>query len=430
MQRKATRWRFRLAALGISTLVGVLLAEGLTRWAEATLLSARFPEPGSKAVVNLAGLNYNDTYVTPRKPAGEFRILSFGDSYCYSIMRPEHSYSGRIAHYVSENLDGRKVRVVNLGEPCTSLNDYIQAYEYWSKVLEHDGAVFNIYLGNDLLDVVNGGTPATWQPNRLFMAETRNIADGSPRVIPRKFPLRVMDFAYAAYLTHTGALRDSGLPGSEFNVAACCNLAENTYREVAAIEMHNFDPGQLERMAPGYRQVARLLTLASTLRKQGKHVLVAISPNDAQVNPDFRRALAESQRLDLSAYDMRLPADIITAIHTRVDPEVPLADLVEYFQCEAKRTGIRFYYSTNMHWGKEGNELAGKILASAILTRWFSRPEILPESLQQQRLQQRRAQIAPAGLARARDYVGRLILPQVAENAGEVRAVAGHQPAP
>jgi hypothetical protein len=191
-----------LVALGVS----LFSAEWIFLAYERARFSSGYIE--EHGIVNLHALNYNDTSLPAVKPAEEFRILSLGDSFAYSIMVYDYSYSGVAARTVNTIVTKPTVKIVNLGEPATSVNDYRAAYQYWAAILHPAAAIFNIFLGNDLLDVVFKYTPPHWSPNKIFAEKDFNITDGSARShIPQKFPLRIFDYAYAYALVFLHANR-------------------------------------------------------------------------------------------------------------------------------------------------------------------------------------------------------------------------------
>ncbi|HZF12711.1 MAG TPA: hypothetical protein VFE33_28315 [Thermoanaerobaculia bacterium] len=367
-QRKVLgRALLTLLALGLALALGEALLRAYERrsLALATRLNA---DP-----IDLAGLKLNDTTISRRKPAGEFRLLSFGDSFAYSIMTPPFSYAGQIGSRLTRAL-GRPVRVVNFGEAATTVRDYTAAHAFWARRIEHDAALFNVYLGNDVLDVAYGYTPPAWTPNHLYLTREYALAGGRKKsAVPRKFPLRILDYAYALYLTRFQMTQPpSAAADGRFNRAARHNLSPAAFLDVNRRQLANFDPAQRESLAPGYRAIAEFFHYVSSVRRRGTRTLVVLSPNQVQVDRSLRERLAAAYHLDFSLYDFTLPARTITTLRDTVDPAIELLDLTPYFVCAAER-GEHLYYLTNTHWGPEGNALAGRLIAAHIERSWFGR---------------------------------------------------------
>lgn len=325
--------------------------------------------------VDLGALRFNETVVPRARPAGEFRILSFGDSFAYSIMAPPFSYAGLVGDGLGRAL-GRPVRVVNLGEGATTVRDYTAAHRFWAERLAHDGALFNVYLGNDVLDVAYGFTGRTWIPNHLYLRREYGELGGAKKSpIPEKFPLRLLDHAYASYLTRSATMeprRPPGPPDPRFNRAANHNLTEAAFLDVNRAQLVNFEPAKLDSLAQGYLAIAEFFRYVSDVRRRGTRTLVVLSPNQAHAEAAFRQRLAAHYRLDLSAHDLTLPARVITALRDAVDPAIEMVDLSPHFVCASDR-GAQLYYLTNTHWGAEGNALAARLIGDHLARSWFGR---------------------------------------------------------
>ncbi|HET6564055.1 MAG TPA: hypothetical protein VFG52_01475, partial [Xanthomonadales bacterium] len=195
------RWVNGLLLLFFS-LVSLWVADLAFRAYERHFLLPHYPETEGEAPVNLAQLSYNDGVVTRQTAEGEFRILSFGDSFTYSIMQPELSYNGIMRQQLDALQDGVQVSVVNLGEPGTGPNSFRAAHEYWSQVFEHQAVLFHIFLGNDVQDDAYLQSPLVWEPNITVLQATNARLDAGSKRVPRKFPLRMLDYAWAAWLSH------------------------------------------------------------------------------------------------------------------------------------------------------------------------------------------------------------------------------------
>jgi len=372
--------------LSLVVLLGSLLgAEWLFRTYERRRFVVGYAD--TQGQVNLQALNYNDTTVPVVKPANEWRVLSFGDSFAYSIMVYDYSYSGVAARMVNATKTEPHVRIVNLGEPATSVNDYRATYQYWAAVLHPDAAIFNIFLGNDLSDIAFKYTPPQWTPNSLFNEKDFNITDGSARShIPHKFPLRVFDYAYAYSLAFLYAQQPTGakVPDPRYTIAAdneFIHFPEELFFTTNKEQLINFDFSRIDTLMTGYAAIYEFMRFASNLRQNGKHVLITLAPSESQADPALREQLEERYHIDLTLYDWSLPARIIRAIAAQVDARIPVVDLTGYFQCRAE-AGEKLYYPHNTHWNLAGNALAGQVIASFILPNWFGTLAIVPEELQ------------------------------------------------
>ncbi|HJY79806.1 MAG TPA: hypothetical protein VKK81_01800 [Candidatus Binatia bacterium] len=373
----------------VLSLFALVISLGCAEWLflvyERTRFSAGYMD--EHGIVDLHALNYNDTTVPVAKPADEWRVLSFGDSFAYSITTYDYSYSGVAAGMVNAAKVGPKVRIVNLGEPATSVNDYRAAYQYWAAILHHDVAIFNIYLGNDLSDIAFKYTPPQWTPNSLFNEQDFNIADGSARShIPHKFPLRIFDYTYAYSRAFLYAQRatEAKVPDPRYNIAAdneFTHFPEELFFTINKEQLISFDFSRIDTLLAGYAAVYEFMRFASDLRQNGKQVLITLAPSESQADPALRARLKERYHIDLTLYDWSLPARIIREIGTQVDARIPVVDLTGYFQCRAE-AGETLYHPGNTHWNLEGNALAGQVIARWMLQNWLDAPALVSQDLQ------------------------------------------------
>ena len=359
-----------LLLLAVSLTVALLVADALFRVYERAALVGR-PAVTDDAV-DLAALNYNETVVSRARKANEFRMLSLGDSFAYTITKYPYSYHGIAAGLLDDRLAGTTVRLVNLGQPSISFYQYVDAYRYWGPLLEHDAVVFNVYLGNDVLDVAFQHVPDRADVREPFAGFHYSLQTAQiiPARLPRKFPLRMFDYLYAYYHIWKGDIRagdDAGIGPYNYSML---NLGEDQYYAVLHKQLNNFDPAKLSVLASGYAAAAEFAAFASDIRRSGTPVVVMLSPSELQVSPREQQALARRFDFDPGDYDYELPAYLLQAIFERADDRIPVLHLLDAFRC-ADAAGVDLYYGTDTHWTAEGNRLAGEVLARFLGPNWF-----------------------------------------------------------
>lgn len=345
----------------VSIIVSVLLCDLLLRAYET--ITPDIPSQPDKDTVDLVKLRYNDSAVDVKKDAHEYRILSFGDSFAKASVLYPFSYHG-IAQNGLNNLGlDTKIRIVNLGIEEIGIYHYIALHKYWGSVLEYDAVVFNIFLGNDITRKVRPSL-------RTMPLKFRTMADLGK--IPHKYPLRLMDYSYAYYMSRRGRkmLRES--PGdNRFVDRGAYYVSEDKYYRIMRDQLINFSYDSLTELENGYRALIYLVQYISDVRKQGKETLIMVSPNELQVTPGLQARLATRYHIDIDEYDLDLPSYLIKELVSRVDPEIPVLDLCEPLR-RATLEGKDLYYETDTHWGIEGNELVGNQLAHFVATYWLS----------------------------------------------------------
>ena len=352
----------------VSIIVAVFLCEAIFRVYEAGFLESK--SAIGKHTVDLAALGYNDSTVNRRKGRNEYRILSFGDSFAYSLARHPYSYHGVASSELNAMGLYKEFRVVNLGVPAVSFYQYEKGYDYWGPILEHDAVVFNVYLGNDIIDVALGNVAD--KKDLRFKEKMKPL----PKTVPSKFFLRILDYGFAYYLMWKGDIEQSDSPPDEKYRPNIGNLSPDRYYGHNLKQMMNFSIDKLSALRRGYVALIHFTRMASDIRNSGKDVIIMLSPNETQVTPDLQLELANRYDLDMRDYDFGLSAYLIQETISYVDPDIPVLNLCDSFK-RATEEGLDLYYGTNTHWSVEGNDLVGHNLACFMAASWFK--EKLPE---------------------------------------------------
>jgi len=355
--------------LAIFSLGSLWLADLGFRAYERNFLLPTYPEVESVEPVNLAQLSYNDGLVPRATAEGEFRILSFGDSFTYSVMEPSLSFNGIVEKTLDQALPDQTVRVVNLGEPGTGPNSFRLAHDYWSQIFRHQAVLFHIFLGNDIQDDAYLQSPLVWEPNVAVLQATNPFLDAGSKRVPNKFPLRMLDYAWAAWLSYR-TTKAADLPAG-YNWAALTELDPVAFQRTYFIFLDNTDPSKLPALLPGYQQILLLMQRAQQLAEQGIKVAVVLGPSEPVVNDKLRAGVLTEAGADPSVYELGLAARIIERLQQSVAPDVPLLDLSQSFRDHHQSTGERLYFRHNTHWDQAGNQLAGEVISNFLLDRWF-----------------------------------------------------------
>lgn len=374
-ERPGNRW-LNIALLLLFSLISLVVADRIFILYENTQLVPKLPEIDATDPVNLAALSYNAGLVDRHSPDGTFRILSFGDSFAHSIVDPDLSYNGVLQSKVQEAVADKRITVVNLGEPATGTRQYRAAYDFWSQIFSYQAVLFHIYLGNDVLDDAYVYSSITWEPNAAVVSPTHASLEAGSRLVPRKFPLRMMDYAFALWMS-SRTQSEQDLPDG-YNWAALVDFDDETFLELNFKHMQSFDPQKMSALLPGYEQIAHLLTRAQEVNDKGIPVAVILGPSETLVSPTLRTAVLKARGMEPEQFDMGLQVRIIERLRDLVAPNVTLINLVEPFQEYHQLTGERLFFRHNMHWDKEGNRLAGELIADNLLETWFSQSPTTP----------------------------------------------------
>jgi hypothetical protein len=378
VKKPRTRFPFgEILLLGTAVVFAIALAEGVLRIIEAerSVSEISYEALRGRSTIDLGALNYNDGRVDRKKESGTYRLLSFGDSYAYSIVDLPYTYHSVAARVASE-VTGKEVRLVNLGEPAVSFTQYRNAYDVWARLLEHDGVIFNIYLGNDLLDAAYDWVKDDVGINRLFLNLEWDLRTGSARQvgIPRKYPFRLMDYAYAVYLSATKVIdRSKDVRDGPYNFAMS-EVDEQTWLYYAKPQLDNFDPNKLDAMKNGYAALVRFARFLNQLAQSGEYVVVLLSPDQLQVDESVLDRTVGAFGRRKEDLDMDLSAYLVQRIFSEVAPRVAILYLRPLLRCAA-HSGLATYRQNETHWSVEGNRIVGEFLGL-----WLAKNRFAPKT--------------------------------------------------
>jgi len=360
---------FAALALACASLLGsILVAEAIFRvyerhfWIEEVRIGADD--------FDLAKLGFNDGegFVAAAKPEGTFRILSFGDSFAESPTRARYAYAEVLARNLTE-ASGHPVRVVNLGVPKTTFQDYLLEERTWGERVAHDAVLFNLYSGNDFAEVPQYALFAPGVvagPVRKGSEEVRLVGPGVD--VPHRYPLRLLDYARAQYLTHTEAAAED--EDAERYRPRMPMAPRKYYVRTQAATSRYYGPEPLEVVYGGSLYgLDTLISRAVSLERAGMRVALTVAPPDFAVSREWFDAVLAERGLDEMDLRLDLPEQVVTALAQRRGFAGPI---VVFHEClrEAEAQGQDTYYKTNTHWSVRGNEIVGRVLAERLASAW------------------------------------------------------------
>lgn len=348
--------------LSVSAIVCVCIMESALSLYEKYIHYAEYNPSGD--VINLQNLNYNDSEISKTKPDAEFRILSFGDSFCHATVSPAYSYNGILQSRLQEK--GVAARVVNLGEPISSIPQYLATMNNWMPQIDHDMVLINIFAVNDLGELSRDELQDDGYLNRILGDLFVDVQTGRKRLdhVPHMFPLRVLDYLHTLYsYFRDGAFVHRSVPPPY--TLAHGPVSPEVFVRVVANDLAICALESRDSHGPALDRVAQLARVLSDLKARGKRVLITISPGEVQINPTLFHEAVARQNADPANYDLDLPNTMVRETIQAVDPSLEVFDLTPLLR-EAMARGNNPYYPSDAHWNVDGNRIVGEALAERI----------------------------------------------------------------
>lgn len=369
----------RAIQIGLILIASLVLVEALMIFLDPYLFKDRFeydPDLGFRArayfptdpafhgpsdegsTTNRFGFNDRD-YPLTRQP-GVFRILVVGDSFSWA--GGLHNNYTALLEELFERRDGsHKIDVVNTGYPGTHTGEQLAMLKKFGLQYNPDLVILGFFAGNDFIE---------GDPNRKRIVVNKYFFDIDKRHEHRflGFPI-IMRSRLRLFLQHkSDAYRlenQARAEGAEWAAATgqptpVRNLPEATFYSVQRGKLELFDKRTSgERFGANIRYIFESISeMNELLKSKGIKFMVAIFPDELQVNPNQFNSLTERFRLKKEDYDLNLAQDLLKS--DLASKQIPFLDMLERFRAEEKQREL--YLWRNTHWNQAGNELAAEML--------------------------------------------------------------------
>jgi hypothetical protein len=336
---------------------------------------------------DLVGHRYNDHegFLAREKAGDELRILSFGDSFAESATLAEHAYASVLQRQLSNAAAPRRVRVVNFGKSGTSFPGYAAQYRAWSRQVEFDAVLLNLYSGNDFFDMRGVVyVEAEGRQLRALSGGGAPLRYGPGLDIPRKFPLRVLDYAYAAFYSwrYADLARARPVEDAAGYREDSLQYPHDVYLAAQSRQVSVLLPDGMESYFDAYFWLYKLLVIAREIEAEGVPVAITVAPPHFVVDRGWREEVLANVDTSEDRIDLDLPAVVVEALAREAGFEGPVIDLADCLR-RLTEEGAEPYWGTNTHWSVLGNRIVGELLAAELGPRWLS---VDAPSASQQRL--------------------------------------------
>lgn len=331
--------------------IAFLNADETSAGSDPFLAAGKSVKEDAQGNFDLGTLGYRPYMVAREKRPGSYRILSIGDSYAYGITRGDLAYAAKLVRTLRTASAVDDIEVINLGVPSIGFAEYIAIYNFWSRRLEHDAAVFNVHAGTDFIDA---------DVSLPFRHIGPELAEGSDRLVSNT-TIAALGVKQISNLERAPALA----PDSQYDDQT--QFTDASYERVMRHWHQIYDFRNLKKFRKGFVWADRFFSLAGKAAADGKQVMVFVSPAPVY----FHGSLT---------YDRQLPGALLSAMKLRRGYSFPLFDLTTCLD-KVARGGQSVMYGTNGHWSVAGNALVGRILSQNVLQLWLDAPAAAPTSL-------------------------------------------------
>ncbi len=316
---------------------------------------------------------FNDRDYPHTRTPGTYRILFLGDSFNW-MGGQETNYTAILERQFEEDFGPGRVEVISAGYSQTHTGEQLVALEKFGLQYHPDLVVLGFFAGNDFYDadpnrrrIVVGASLTDVFPDRDFY----HVVLGQPLVFRSRLLLYAEEL-WSVYWTnreHAQRIRretrdeDSGPPilglPDGTPQARKAGLTDE-YLTSIRLRTQFFDPKHFREYAPHVQYIFDSLSrMRSLLAARGIRFLVAVYPDQAQVDPGVRAEFVRRLGLDARDWQWDRPQQLLERFCA--DHGIEFFDLAPIFADHCRR-GEDLYIQSDTHWNTAGNRLAAAIL--------------------------------------------------------------------
>ena len=369
------------------TIVPLFLVEVLMIVLEPYLSQGAYqydPDLGFKIRPHANGNNqfgFNDRDYSLQKKPGKYRILILSDSFNWAGGK-DGNYTALLEKKFAQYYQNSQVEVINAGYPGTHTGEQLALLKKYALQYHPDLVILGFFVGNDFIDA---------KPNRKRIIVNDIYIDIDKRkelkifgypIINQSRLLLFIQQKYKVFREAKKAQKQSVLP---YQVQFVINQAEPE-KSPGILSLETFLATEKTRLDFCKRQdlqkgvwngninyiLQSIDEMNRLLKQQNTQFIVAIYPDEFQVNPNLLNQITQKHELNLSKYDPNCMQNIL--IPHLQSQQITYIDFRPRFHAEQKQRPL--YLLQEPHWNSAGNQLAAEILFEKLIpktNRFFKR---------------------------------------------------------
>ncbi len=271
---------------------------------------------------------FNDIEHNRETPKDTFRIVSIGDSFAFGVVPFENNYNTLLTRGLTN--DGYNVELINMGVPAAAPRNYVT-------LLKEEGVTFNpnlvlvsFFIGNDFEAIE---PPRQWHSFSFVLSFLKYAYDISSRL-----NIDVTGNKNANYVDNAKTFTDEEYNRLEAARSWAFKKNSNVYDIVYK------------------KTIDQIAAISETCRKINAPLVIAIIPDELQVNADLRKsALPTGRDTD---YDFDQPNKMLASSLNELG--IKYIDLLPRLREESKLVPV--YKPNDSHWNIRGNLVAAQEL--------------------------------------------------------------------
>ena len=303
---------------------------------------------------------FNDRDYPLQKSGGTQRILFVGDSFGWAGGL-DGNYTARLERMFEQRDGGHKVDVINAGYSGTHTGEQLVMLKKFGLQYHPDLVILGFFAGNDFLDA---------DPNRKLI-----VLNGCPVNIDKRHEHRLFGYPMVANLRTLVLLKERYQLYREASTARregeawakttgqpvpFGNLSETNFWHAQQLRLRFFNrKTSAQEFAANIKYIFDSLSeMDQLLKTSGIKFMVAIFPDELQVNRQLFDAVTTKFNLTREDYDLDLPQNLLKSFLTAKD--ISFLDMSDRFRDAEAQHDLYGWRTT--HWNNAGNSLAAELL--------------------------------------------------------------------
>ena len=368
--RKTTKFAIKI---GLIIVVSLVCVEILMIVFDPYLFKGTFeydPDLGFRVRAHIPGpagpvtnqFGFCDRDYPLQKTPGVFRIVVVGDSFSWAGGLGGN-YSALLETMFERREGSHKIDIINTGYPGTHTGEELAMLKKYGLQYNPDLVVLGFFVGNDFVDADPDRKRIVVNGSYVDIRKSREHRFLGYPIIAQSRLLLFIEQKYRVYAESRRAQREArGQP------EPLGTLSEETYLgiERARLEFFNSNPASLKRWLANIDHIFQSISeMDALLKSRNIKFVVAIYPDEFQVNDTVLRAIFEKYKLKPEDYDLNLAQNLLKSfLQSR---GIPFIDFLDRFHAEGKQHDL--YSLRDTHWNVAGNQLAADILLEDLAKR-------------------------------------------------------------
>jgi hypothetical protein len=321
---------------------------------------------------------FNDRDYPLQKDPRNYRILILSDSFNWAGGK-DGNYTALLEQQFERYYQKPNVEIINSGYPGTHTGEQLALLKKYALQYHPDLVVLGFFIGNDFIDADPDRKRIIVNDIYIDIDKRKEVKILGYPIINQSRLLLFLQQKYKVFQEATKAQQHSVIPSFSPYQFQLVSNSSPPEKSSGILSLETFLDTQKTRLDFCKRQDLQkkvwndninyifqsIDEMNKLLKQQNIQFIVAIYPDEFQVNPQLLNQLTQKYELNLKNYDPICMQNIlISYLKTQ---QIAYIDFLPQFQSAQKQRPL--YLLQEPHWNTAGNQLAADILFNQLLEK-------------------------------------------------------------